>query len=97
MGSTITSQLKPTSPLTPEQYDACKWKVMLREQSHKVHTINSGYRLFESDGMKMMELNSDYVNSCWDGSLINVYCSGNESNYIKLELEGELNAVLVYK
>ncbi|KAH3846889.1 hypothetical protein DPMN_089196 [Dreissena polymorpha] len=37
--------------------------------------------------MKMMELDSDYVNSSWDGAAINVKCNDQESTVIKLKLE----------
>ncbi|XP_052273260.1 uncharacterized protein LOC127873438 isoform X3 [Dreissena polymorpha] len=86
IGRNITFQLKPTSPLSYEQYEVCKWKVLFK-QSSKVYSINSGYSLFESDGMKMMELDSDYVNSSWDGAAINVKCNDQESTVIKLKLE----------
>ncbi|KAH3846881.1 hypothetical protein DPMN_089188 [Dreissena polymorpha] len=89
IGRNITFQLKPKSPLSYEQYEVCKWKVLFK-QSSKVYSINSGYSLFESDGMKMMELDSDYVNSSWDGAVINVKCNDQESTIIKLKLEGEL-------
>ncbi|KAH3846906.1 hypothetical protein DPMN_089213 [Dreissena polymorpha] len=88
IGRNITFQLNATSPLSYEQYEVCKWKVIF--QRSKVYFINSGYSLFESDGMKMMELDSDYVNSSWDGAVINVICNDYESTVINLKLEGEL-------
>ncbi|KAH3846939.1 hypothetical protein DPMN_089247 [Dreissena polymorpha] len=90
IGRNITFQLKPKSPLSYEQYEVCKWKVIFKDQRSKVYSINSGYSLFESDGMKMMELDSDYVNSSLDGAVIYVNCNNLDSTVINLKLEGEL-------
>lgn len=96
IGRSILFKIALKSPLTPEQFAACTWNALLSGQT-SFQTIHAGYRQFEEDRLKWMELDGSSLNRSWDRALVYLnYKDLWKSNVIMLELEGEISISLYF-